>query len=215
MQKKRELGYATPHIEWQFIVMQQNEDQMEEAGRLAADIGVDSVIFKNVDFPQGMNDAKEADRWLPREHPDYLRDDPFVRPYQEDGRRCWRLWRSAVVNWDGGVAPCCYLTDKSEDFGDVTVNSIKEIWNNEDFTATRGLFNDQYTPQKWVGCMSCSVYLGSRAARKRGPTELSPEPVYATSANGGSAAGDSKAPGDTAKLLIPLAISKTEEHITE
>ncbi len=189
VQKKRELGYSTPHIEWQFIVMRQNEHQIEEARKLGHDLGVDSVVLKPVDFPHGMDDVGEAEQWLPREYPEYLRDDPFYKPYQEDGRRCWRLWRSAVVNWDGGLAPCCYLTDKSEDFGDVNHNSIQKIWNNDNYTTARGMFQDGYTPEKWVGCMGCSVYLGSRAARVRGPLDLEPDPVHpamtgATGANG-------------------------------
>ena len=215
VQKKRELGYTTPHVEWQFIVMRQNEHQMEEARQLATEIGVNSVIFKNVDFPHGMDDAKEAQRWLPREHPDYLRDDPFVKPYQEDGRRCWRLWRSAVVNWDGGLAPCCYLTDKSEDFGEVTKSSIKDIWNNENYTTARGLFEDDYTPEKWVGCVTCSVYLGSRAARKRGPVALQPEPVHVASPRGAGTNGVGEPPGRTSRLRIPLAIGKVEEDTIE
>ncbi len=184
IRKKRELGYSTPHLEWQFIVMRQNEHQIEDAKRLAAELGVNSLILKNVDFPHGMSDPKEAERWVPRDHPDYLREDPFLKPYQEDGRRCWRLWRSAVVNWDGGLAPCCYLTDKSEDFGDVTANPIKQIWNNENYTTARGMFQDGYVPRKWVGCTSCSVYLGSRAARKRGPVSVEPEPVLVSSGGG-------------------------------
>ncbi len=212
VQKKKELGYTTPYIEWQFIVMQQNEHQMEEVKQLSTEMGVDSLIFKNVDFPHGMNDAKESERWLPREHPEYLREDPFLKPYQEDGSRCWRLWRSAVVNWDGGVAPCCYLTDKAEDFGEVTVNSLSEIWNNEDYTTARGLFKSNYTPEKWVGCMSCSVYLGSRAARKRGPMDLAPKPIYAGPVNGGSAAENNKAPDAAEKLRIPLAVRETQNN---
>ena len=177
-QKKRELGQTTPHLEWQFIVMRQNEHQMEDARRLAAELGVDSIVFKKVDFPHGEDDPKVAERWLPREHPEYLRADPFYKPYHEDGQRCWRLWRSAVVNWDGGVAPCCYLTDKSDDFGDVNTSPVADIWNNSDYLTARGLFEDGYAPQQWVGCMSCSVYLSSRAARKRGPLDLQPQPVY-------------------------------------
>ena len=177
VEKKRELGYSTPYIEWQFIVMRQNEHEMGEAKQLAADMGVDSIIFKNVDFPHGMDDDEEAERWLPKDNPEYLREQTFSKPYREDGQRCWRLWRSAVVNWDGGLAPCCYLTDKSEDFGDVTSNSIAEIWNSENYSTARGLFQDGYSPKKWVGCMSCSVYTGSRAAQKRGPMDLKPEAV--------------------------------------
>ena len=183
VRKKRELGYTTPHIEWQFIVMRHNEHQIDDARKLGAELGVDSVILKNVDFPHGMDDRQEAERWLPREHPEYQREDPFYKPYQEDGQRCWRLWRSAVVNWDGGLAPCCYLTDKSDDFGDVNSDSIQRIWNGDKYTTARGMFKNGYVPQKWVGCMSCSVYLGSRAARRRGPVDLEPDAAHAAIPN--------------------------------
>ena len=162
-----------------------------------------------------MNDTKEAERWLPQEHPDFLRTDPFLKPYQEDGRRCWRLWRSAVVNWDGGFAPCCYLTDKEEDFGEVTNSSIKEIWNNENYTTARGLFEDGYKPEKWVGCVSCSVYLGSRAARKRGPMALQREPTHVAPAAGPVADRIVQAAESTSDLRIPLPIGKVEEQGTK
>ena len=67
---KRELGSKTPYIEWQFIVMKQNEHQLDEAKVLASELGVDSLVFKKVDFPHGEDDQAEAERWLPREHPE-------------------------------------------------------------------------------------------------------------------------------------------------
>ena len=212
-QKKKELGYKTPYLEWQFIVMRQNEHQIPEARQLAGELGVDGIVFKKVDFPHGEDDPKLAEQWLPRNHPEYLRPEPFLKPYQEDGQRCWRLWRSAVVNWDGGYAPCCYLTDKAQDFGDVNTSSVKEIWNNENYHTARGLFKDGYTPQKWVGCLSCSVYLGSRAARKRGPVTVSGQPIE-LAVNGSKSSngvGDSSVlqPGHSA----PLEVDKPERPV--
>jgi len=136
-----------------------------------------ALVFKKVDFPHGEDDLALAEQWLPRQHPEYLREDPFYKPYQEDGNVCWRLWRSAVINWDGGFAPCCYLTDKTQDFGDLNESSVKEVWNNEKYTTARGLFNKDFVPGEWVGCLDCSVYLGSSAARRRGPVDLYLEPV--------------------------------------
>ena len=176
-EKKRELGSITPYIEWQFIVMRQNEHQLEEAKALSTELGVDSLVFKKVDFPHGENDQAEAERWLPREHPEYLRNDPFDKPYSEDGQVCWRLWRSAVVNWDGGFAPCCYLTDKTQDFGDLNESSVNEVWNNAKYTTARGLYEDKFIPEQWIGCLDCSVYQGSSAARRRGPLDLNPDAV--------------------------------------
>ena len=63
---KRELGSKTPYIEWQFIVMKQNEHQLDEAKVLASELGVDSLVFKKVDFPDGEDYQAEAERWLTR-----------------------------------------------------------------------------------------------------------------------------------------------------
>ena len=99
------------------------------------------------------------------------------KPYTEDGRLCWRPWRSAVVNWDGGFAPCCYLTDKTQDFGDLNQSSVKEIWNNDRYRAARALYQKSFVPGEWTGCLDCSVYQGSKAARRRGPVGLHPGPA--------------------------------------
>ena len=160
VETKRRLGVHTPYLEWQFIVMKQNEHQIDAARALAGEIGVDNIIFKNVDFPWGMDDPALAEQWLPAGDSRYIRDGTFDRPYKEDGAACWRLWRTAVVNWDGGLAPCCYLTDKKHDFGDVSKHSVAEIWNNDRYTAARGLFKGE-APGIYVGCLDCSVFLNS------------------------------------------------------
>ena len=215
VQKKQELGYSTPHLEWQFIVMRQNEHQMDEASRLAHELGINSLVFKKVDFPHGMNDRGEAERWVPRDHPEYQREDPFLKPYQEDGQRCWRLWRSAVVNWDGGFAPCCYLTDKAEDFGDASTDTIQEIWNNPKYAAARGLFAEGFTPKQWLGCLSCGVYEGSRAARKRGPVNLKPDQVNGTPPGRGRRDGRGAASPVAPGVSAPLLTESVEQPMKE
>ena len=169
VQKRRELGSKRPYLEWQFIVMRQNEHQIPEARQMARDLGVDDIVFKKVDFPHGLDDPELPKKWLPVAAEQSHRDHPFAKPYHENGKRCWRLWRSGVVNWDGGYAPCCYLTDASDDFGDVNTHTIKQIWNNDHYISARSLFREGAVPKTRVGCQDCSVYLESSAARKRGP----------------------------------------------
>jgi len=168
VQKRKELGYKMPYLEWQFIVMRHNGHQVPEARRMSQELGVDGIVFKKVDFPHGESDPAVAERWLPSAAEGFRRDRPFDKPYRENGTRCWRLWRGGVVNWDGGYAPCCYLTDASDDFGNVKTHSIKEIWNNEQYVTARGLFRDGDLPKVHVGCLECNVYLESESAKKRG-----------------------------------------------
>ena len=68
-------------------------------------------------------------------------------------------------------------TDKEQDFGDASKTPLKEIWNGSAYATARGLFKKGNEPKEWVGCLDCSVYLGSRAARHRGPVDIKPEPV--------------------------------------
>jgi MoaA/NifB/PqqE/SkfB family radical SAM enzyme len=165
-QTKRELGSETPHMEWQFIVMKQNEHQVEEAHAMSKELGFNSIVFKKVDFPHGESDSAVARRWLPSSRQVEDGQSPFDKPYGENGARCWRLWRSGVVNWDGGYAPCCYLTDAKDDFGNVTDSSIKEIWNNQQYMTARDLFKGRVSTSTDVGCTTCNVYLESRAGQK-------------------------------------------------
>ena len=80
-----------------------------------------------------------------------------------------------MVNWDGGFAPCCYLTDKTQDFGDLNQSSVKEIWNNDRYRTARALCQKNFIPGEWIGCLDCGVYQLSKAARRRGPVDLYPE----------------------------------------
>ena len=166
VQKKKELGYKTPYLEWQFIVMKQNEHQIPEAQRLARELGVDRIIFKKVDFPHGIGTEEMARQWVPVNTPEFRRDQPLDKPYNEAGNKCWKLWRSGVINWDGGYAPCCYLTDAKDDFGNINDQSIEEIWNNDHYRTARTLFKNGDMPEVEVGCLTCEVYLESPNGRK-------------------------------------------------
>ena len=172
VEKKKELKSKTPYIEWQFIVMKQNEGQIADARRAAKEVGVDQIVFKKVDFPHGMGDDQLARKWLPTDTPEFRRENPQNKPYNENGTRCWRLWRSAVVNWDGGYAPCCYLTDADDDFGNVKESSIKSIWNGVHYRTARNLFKNGDRPEARVGCLTCDVYLNSPEGLKHGQTFL-------------------------------------------
>ena len=210
VQKKKELGSSTPYLEWQYIVMRQNEHQIPEARQMAADLGVDGIVFKKVDFPHGEKDTDLAKRWLPSLDGEFGKDEPFAKPYGENGKRCWRLWRSAVVNWNGGYAPCCYLTDESDDFGDVNTQSVKEIWNNQHYLTARGLFNEKYVPSSHVGCIDCEVYLETKAARKRGPVLVPRRANSSPQEQGANGNGPGK-PMVTAAEETPTASVTTDD----
>jgi radical SAM protein with 4Fe4S-binding SPASM domain len=127
---KKELKSATPHIIFQFLVVRPNEHQIEDAKKLAHEMGVDEIKFKTAQI----YDYKSGSPLIPT-------IDYYSRYKKEsDGNysvknnllnQCWKMWHSCVITWDGIVVPCCFDKDAEHRLGNVTEQSFKNIWNSE------------------------------------------------------------------------------------
>ena len=140
---RNEVRSRTPLIEWQYLVMKHNEHQMEDARRLACEMGVDRLRFTSPGLPfDQLADMKLAAEWLPKNpayhmyHPEKIRD----RGYLFD-ERCFYLYRAMTINPDGGVAPCCAVYHGKEDFGNLINASLDAVWNNDHYRSSRALFS--------------------------------------------------------------------------
>lgn len=68
-----------------------------------------------------------------------LIDNAILRLRKERPVRCSRMWRGMYVCADGTVVPCCNDYRCREQLGNLTSQSIKEIWNSESFVNLRRL----------------------------------------------------------------------------
>ncbi len=124
---KKELKSSTPHIVFQFLVVKPNEHQLNDVERLAAELGVDEVVFKTAQ----VYDFENGNPLIPV-------NETYSRyKKQADGTysiknklldQCWRMWSSCVVTWDGVVVPCCFDKDAKHPLGDLKTQSFKELW---------------------------------------------------------------------------------------
>jgi len=163
---KKKLRNRDPKIVWKFIVNKFNEHEIDYAKSLAGSLGVEIFFDKmglsddipDINFPGTLNERKEE--WLPR-NPEYILD------YYKNGRYtplndkpCNQLFNSMVVNPDGKVTPCCWVTSKENVWGDLTKQSLEEIWNNENYKYSRSLFNNsEYNGSvKNTVCTKCNIY---------------------------------------------------------
>lgn len=124
---KKELRSRTPHVLFQFLVVQPNEHQIAEVKKLARELGVDEVGLKTAqiyDYKHGHSLMPTIDR--------YSRYAP-----QPDGtyqiksgldNHCWKMWHSCVITWDGLVVPCCFDKDAHHRLGDLQQQSFTELW---------------------------------------------------------------------------------------
>lgn len=133
---KKQLNSSTPHIIFQYLVVQPNEHQIEDAKQLAKDMGVDEIKFKTAqiyDYQNGSPLIPTIDyysRYKQNENGTYSVKNKLLN-------QCWKMWHSCVITWDGIVVPCCFDKDAEHRLGNVETTSFKKIWNDELYKSFR------------------------------------------------------------------------------
>lgn len=132
---KKEKKLKLPYIELQFIAMKQNEHEIEDVIKFGKLIGVDKVLIKSMQ----VSSYESAVEYLPE-------NKKYSRYYIKNGEllfknklknRCFAVWRTSVITWDGIVSPCCFDKDAKYKFGNIFVEKFKDIWTNNKYTNFR------------------------------------------------------------------------------
>lgn len=127
IEAKKTLKSETPHVVFQFLVVKPNEHQLQDVENLAAELGVDEVVFKTAqvyDFEQG-NPLIPVNETYSR----YKKQaDGTYRIKNKLLNQCWRMWSGCVVTWDGIVVPCCFDKDAKHQLGNLKEQSFAEVW---------------------------------------------------------------------------------------
>lgn len=127
---KKQLNKTHPIIHLQFILMRQNQHQMNQIIDIGKQLGVNRISFKTLQ----LGEFEDAEHFLP--------DDPQYTRYLEKNKNgnyvtrkrrlfsndCLRLWYSMVINCDGWVSPCCFDKDGTYSFGNLFEDSFNSIW---------------------------------------------------------------------------------------
>lgn len=124
---KKQLRSRTPHLVFQFLVVQPNEHQIDEVKQLAKTLGVDEVIFKTAQ----VYNYEHGNNLIPLQSK-YARYKRLANgTYQIKNKllnHCWKMWHSCVITWDGKVVPCCFDKDAKYKLGDLTKETFKSVW---------------------------------------------------------------------------------------
>lgn len=133
---KRELKSKTPYLVFQFLVVRPNEHQVEEAKKLARELGVNEIKFKTAqvyDFENGNDLIPHND-----EYSRYKKgSDGKFHLKNKLLNQCWRMWSGCVITWDGMVVPCCFDKDAHHKLGDVKTNRFTDTWRNSQYEQFR------------------------------------------------------------------------------
>ena len=129
---RKQLNVKGPKVVWQFLVVKPNEHEIPEIKRLAKEYGVDKVAFKTAqiyDYEKGNELIPSIDKYSRYR----LNDDGTYAIKNELENKCWKMWQSCVVTWDGQVIPCCFDKDASHSMGNIAESSFKEIWRSKSY----------------------------------------------------------------------------------
>ena len=133
---KRRLKSKTPKIVMQYLVVRHNEHQIEDAKALAKDLGVDEIQFKTAQIYNHENGSElipqqdKYSRYRLKSNGEYEIKNELVN-------QCWRMWHSCVITWDGHVVPCCFDKDADFKFGDLKIDSFRDIWYSDEYMKFR------------------------------------------------------------------------------
>lgn len=167
---KRELHSRYPLTELQFLLTRHNEGEVGEIRRLARDLEVDR--FRIIKLIINVKDEEQRKQWLPK-NPKYSRYDYVTLEDKifSSQKGCPWLWRSAVINWDGTVSPCCILEGEKTDMGNALQDGFKTVWNNDRYVASRLSVknpNSIHPPEIRTVCTSCKGYPKTKDKKQQG-----------------------------------------------
>jgi len=128
---KKELRKNNPFIILQFIVFSTNEDQIEAIKEIGKDLGVNQIQIKTAQI----ND-KNNNSLLPsnKRYSRYKKNNENKLTLKKKlSNKCYKIWHSLVITWDGKIVPCCY--DKHADFlmGNINSENITDVWKSNKF----------------------------------------------------------------------------------
>ncbi len=149
--RRKELGLKKPFVEFQFIVMKQNEHMIGDVKEYGKVVGVDKVVFKTMQISSYAN----AKKYLPvnKKYSRYIIENGSFKVKQEIKNHCFALWRTSVITWDGKVVPCCFDKDAFYEFGLVNGRAFEDVWHSNSYNSFRKkILNDRKSVNMCTNC---------------------------------------------------------------
>ncbi|HSI32793.1 MAG: radical SAM protein [Phycisphaerae bacterium] len=149
----RRRGGRGPALEWQYLVNRFNLHELDQARRIAAELG---VFLRVVPMRAGV-EKEGQDFWLaddPRWHEDNI---PLPRPWRDF--HCYWLWRGMVLNSNGQLGRCPGFAHVAQ-LGDVRDQSIMSLYNGPQSQRARQLYTRGPVPEgdfPWP-CTDCPQF---------------------------------------------------------
>ncbi|HTY13526.1 MAG TPA: radical SAM protein [Candidatus Omnitrophota bacterium] len=171
---KQWLGNRTPRIVWQFLVNRFNEHEIDQARRMAGEIGVEFLCKRMYVWDKDWETTLSEDS--AGIAPTISHSE--IPPYEKAGRElpmpirkmvlhphlydvCRYPFTMLTIEWNGNVYPCCAAFDRKAALGNLLEQSLEEIWNGKPMRDCREyLFSFGNGEKEGSVCetIKCSLY---------------------------------------------------------
>lgn len=133
---KKQVKSKKPFVEVQFLVLKHNEHEIKDAQKLAEQLNADKLSFKTTQIYDIANNAHLLP--LNDKYSRYFKNAKGNFSLKKKIRnKCYKMWSSAVITWDGRLVPCCYDKDATYTFGNLKEEKLSTIWRSNDYNKFR------------------------------------------------------------------------------
>lgn len=167
--EKNSLKSKTPLVNFRFIVMRHNEEEIPYLKDLARALEVDALTLRKFyAIPNRRKERGEPQQDLipsqPRfQLPEHSPEDH--QPIRIERNPCKTLWNCPTIHWDGTVCSCFADFNEERPLGRMGQQTFTEIWNGEGFKNLRRNFRKAW--QELPICQDCpSGFKGGDVGRE-------------------------------------------------
>ena len=132
--KKHKLKY--PIIRIQYLVFKYNEHQLDEIKKLCKNLYVDKLEIKSAQiYDSNKTHLIPANRKYAR----YVNQNGKLILKHKLKNKCFRIWSTIVVTWQGKVIPCCFDKNNNHVIGNIIKENTLQLWKSNEFLDFRKL----------------------------------------------------------------------------
>lgn len=143
---KKQLNSPFPRIDLQFIVFKHNQHQIKEIKKLSKSLGIDNLELKSAQI----ENFEKNGFLLPtiKQFARYTFNGKFYTIKNKLSNKCFRIWSSLVISWDGAISPCCFDKNLHYSVDSCLNHNFLVNWKSEKFNSFRKkiLFNRKKIP---------------------------------------------------------------------
>ena len=147
---KQHLNSRFPLVELQCLLFKHTENHTQEIRAIGKQYGADIVLFKTAQF----YDSQNIDMLPSNKNSRYSVTNGTLNIKKELKNRCWKMWSSCIVAWNGNVLPCCFDKNHTFAFGSLNSMNLEQIWHSEAYNSFRKLVHSNRKQIKM--CQNCS-----------------------------------------------------------